>query len=121
MEAVFVSLGAGAPSGMLLKYDPASGRTTALMRGALWFANGVTLSQNEDFVLVADSIQAKVHRWVGNMLGRVVRHEGGDEDGAAGGGRGGRGCDWCLVARLAWGGAVGWAAGRGVSWGACTR
>ncbi|KAI8477110.1 MAG: strictosidine synthase [Monoraphidium minutum] len=61
LDSVFVSLGQSAPSGMLLRYDPASRRTAALAAG-LWYANGVALSAGEDFVLVADSLQAKVFR-----------------------------------------------------------
>jgi sugar lactone lactonase YvrE len=61
MESVYVSLGAAAPSGLLLKYDPASRQTTALAAG-LWFGNGVALSAGEEFVAVADSIRARVLR-----------------------------------------------------------
>lgn len=47
---------------MLLSLDPATGVTTALM-DKLWFANGVAVSMDGSFVLVADSIQCKIHRW----------------------------------------------------------
>ncbi|GBF92573.1 hypothetical protein Rsub_05187 [Raphidocelis subcapitata] len=61
LESVYTSLGAARPSGLLLRHDPATGATTALT-GGLWFANGVALSKGEDFVVVADSIQAKLLR-----------------------------------------------------------
>jgi hypothetical protein len=46
---------------MLLAYHPSNGSTIALM-DKLWFGNGVALSPEEDYVLVADSIQMKIHR-----------------------------------------------------------
>jgi hypothetical protein len=61
VESVYVSLGAARPSGLLLKYDPRNGETTALA-GGLWFGNGVALSRGEDFVVVADSIRARLLR-----------------------------------------------------------
>eukprot|EP00882_Tetradesmus_deserticola_P020846 GHRQ01022532.1.p1 GENE.GHRQ01022532.1~~GHRQ01022532.1.p1 ORF type:complete len:178 (+),score=57.02 GHRQ01022532.1:975-1508(+) len=47
---------------MLLAYHPSNGSTIALM-DKLWFGNGVALSPEEDYVLVADSIQARIHRY----------------------------------------------------------
>lgn len=41
------------PNGRLLRYDPATRVTETLLSG-LYFANGVALSQNEDFALVAE-------------------------------------------------------------------
>ena len=49
---------------MLLAYHPSNGSTIALM-DKLWFGNGVALSPKEDYVLVADSIQMKIHRCSG--------------------------------------------------------
>lgn len=46
---------------MLLAYHPSNGSTIALM-DKLWFGNGVALSPAEDYVLVADSIQMRIHR-----------------------------------------------------------
>jgi hypothetical protein len=63
MDSVFVTLAKGAPAGMLLAYHPHNGSTHALMTG-LWFANGVVLSPDESYVLVTDSLQARIHRWV---------------------------------------------------------
>jgi sugar lactone lactonase YvrE len=50
------------PSGRLLRYSPATGETTVLMK-ALWFANGVALSADESFVVVAASVSNRVHRF----------------------------------------------------------
>jgi len=50
------------PTGRLLRYSPLLGETTVLMTG-LWFANGVALSYDETFVLVAGSIENRVHRY----------------------------------------------------------
>jgi sugar lactone lactonase YvrE len=66
LESVYTSLGAATPSGLLLRHDPRTGATTALAAG-LWFGNGVALSKGEDFVVVADSIQAKLIRWAGRL------------------------------------------------------
>ncbi|KAF8057272.1 OXSR1 [Scenedesmus sp. PABB004] len=62
LDSVYVTLAKGAPAGMLLAHHPGNGSTTALMAG-LWFANGVALSHGEEYVLVADSIQARIHRY----------------------------------------------------------
>jgi sugar lactone lactonase YvrE len=51
------------PAGMLLALDPSTGVTTALM-DKLWFANGVAVALDGSFVLVADSIQCRIHRLV---------------------------------------------------------
>jgi sugar lactone lactonase YvrE len=50
------------PHGRLLRYDPATGKTTALI-GGLKFANGVALSKNEDFVLVNETYTYSIHRY----------------------------------------------------------
>lgn len=50
------------PHGRLLRYDPASGQTEVLLDG-LYFANGVTLSQNEDFVLVNETYRYRITRY----------------------------------------------------------
>ena len=44
----------GRPYGRLMVYDPATKETRTLLKD-LFFANGVALSQNEDFVLVAET------------------------------------------------------------------
>eukprot|EP00879_Flechtneria_rotunda_P017206 GHRR01018025.1.p1 GENE.GHRR01018025.1~~GHRR01018025.1.p1 ORF type:complete len:385 (+),score=107.69 GHRR01018025.1:394-1548(+) len=62
LDSVYVTLAKGAPAGMLLAYHPSKGSTIALMN-ELWFANGVALAHDESYVLVADSIQMKVHRF----------------------------------------------------------
>ena len=61
MDAVLETVLRG-PSGRLLRYSPATGETTVLMK-ALWFANGVALSADESFVVVAASVSNRVHRF----------------------------------------------------------
>jgi sugar lactone lactonase YvrE len=46
---------------MLLAHDPGTGITTCLM-DKLWFADGVAVSLDNTYVLVADSIQSRIHR-----------------------------------------------------------
>ena len=50
------------PHGRLLRYDPVSRRTTVLLRD-LYFANGVALSQGEDFVLVNETYRYRTRRY----------------------------------------------------------
>uniref|UniRef100_A0A6A7G9R0 Gluconolactonase n=1 Tax=Hirondellea gigas TaxID=1518452 RepID=A0A6A7G9R0_9CRUS len=52
----------GTKTGRLLVYDPATGKTTVLLEN-LFFANGVTLSQDEDFVLVAETFELLITRY----------------------------------------------------------
>jgi sugar lactone lactonase YvrE len=49
-------------NGRLLVFDPATGETTKLL-GNLYFANGIALSQNEDFVLVNETGRYRVTRY----------------------------------------------------------
>lgn len=51
----------GEPSGRLLKYNAKTKKTEALLNG-LHFPNGIQLSQNEDFVLVAEFMRARIIR-----------------------------------------------------------
>jgi sugar lactone lactonase YvrE len=51
----------GSRTGRLLRYDPATQRTEVMMSG-LFFANGVTLGPNEDYVLVNETGMGRVHR-----------------------------------------------------------
>jgi sugar lactone lactonase YvrE len=51
----------GRPHGRLLRYDPATHETRVLL-GDLCFANGVALSQNEDFVLVNETYRFRIMR-----------------------------------------------------------
>ena len=48
-------------TGRLLRYDPASGRTDLLADG-LWFANGVALAHDESYVLVVETMRARLLR-----------------------------------------------------------
>ena len=48
-------------TGRLLRYDPASGRTDVLADG-LWFANGVALAPDESYVVVVETMRARLLR-----------------------------------------------------------
>ena len=50
------------PHGMLLSYDPGTERTTVLLRD-LYFANGVAVSRDEDFVLVNETARYRTTRY----------------------------------------------------------
>lgn len=50
------------PHGRLLSYDPHSGETRVLLND-LYFANGVALSANEDFVLVNETYRYRITRY----------------------------------------------------------
>jgi len=52
----------GRPRGRFLSYDPATKSVKVLMRG-LYFANGVALSRNEDFVLVNETYRYRIRRF----------------------------------------------------------
>ena len=51
----------GSRTGRLLRYDPATQQTDVMMDD-LFFANGVTLGPNEDYVLVNETGMGRVHR-----------------------------------------------------------
>ncbi|KAK9845730.1 hypothetical protein WJX81_000750 [Elliptochloris bilobata] len=48
-------------TGRLLRYDPASGHTAVLADG-IWFANGVALAPDESYVVVAETLGARLLR-----------------------------------------------------------
>ena len=50
------------PHGRLLAYDPASATTTVLLDD-LYFANGVALSEAEDFVLINETYRYRIRRY----------------------------------------------------------
>jgi sugar lactone lactonase YvrE len=52
----------GRPHGRLLRYD-ATARTTTVLLSDLYFANGVALSQHEDFVLVNETYRFRIMRY----------------------------------------------------------
>lgn len=52
----------GRPYGRLMVFDPASGKTEVLLKD-LYFANGVALSQHEDFVLVNETYRYRIQRY----------------------------------------------------------
>ena len=60
--AYMLDLMEGRPYGRLMVYDPDTGETTVLMRD-LYFANGVALSQQEDFVLVNETWRYRIQRY----------------------------------------------------------
>jgi sugar lactone lactonase YvrE len=60
--AYMLDLMEGRPYGRLMVYDPDTGETTVLMRN-LYFANGVALSQQEDFVLVNETWRYRIQRY----------------------------------------------------------
>lgn len=49
------------PHGRFMRYDPATKKVTVIRKG-FYFANGVALSKNEDFVLVNDTFRYRVVR-----------------------------------------------------------
>jgi sugar lactone lactonase YvrE len=50
------------PHGRFMSYDPATGQVDVLMKD-LYFANGVALSQNEDFVLINETYRYRIIRY----------------------------------------------------------
>ncbi len=52
----------GRPHGRLLRYDPKTKKTTTLLRD-LYFANGVALSQTEDFLIVNETYRYQIRRF----------------------------------------------------------
>jgi sugar lactone lactonase YvrE len=80
------------PNGRLLAHDPGSGRTR-LVADRLWFANGVALSHEESFVVVAETGRYRLTRvWLtGDRAGRrevLVDNLPGFPDNVSGNGRG---------------------------------
>lgn len=61
-RVMFKEMAENKPHGRLLKYDPVTKQTTVLLEG-LYFANGVALSSDEDFVLVAESYHYQLTRY----------------------------------------------------------
>ncbi|MNH99805.1 Lactonase drp35 [compost metagenome] len=61
-RVTFREIAENKPHGRLLKYDPMTKQTTVLLEG-LYFANGVALSADEDFVLVAESYHYQLTRY----------------------------------------------------------
>ncbi|NOU71154.1 SMP-30/gluconolactonase/LRE family protein [Paenibacillus sp. LMG 31458] len=61
-SVTFKEIAENKPHGRLLKYDPKTKQTTILLEG-LYFANGVALSVDEDFVLVAESYHYQLTRY----------------------------------------------------------
>ncbi|KQO17897.1 SMP-30/gluconolactonase/LRE family protein [Paenibacillus sp. Leaf72] len=58
----FKEMAENKPHGRLLKYDPATKQTSVLLDG-LYFANGIALSADEDYVLVAESYHYQMTRY----------------------------------------------------------
>ncbi|XP_066996419.2 adipocyte plasma membrane-associated protein Hemomucin [Anabrus simplex] len=59
-DGVYALLGDG--SGRLFRYDPQTKQSKVLI-DQLQFANGVVLSPEEDFVLVAETARSRIHRY----------------------------------------------------------
>eukprot|EP00124_Ichthyophonus_hoferi_P005035 Ihof_evm3s648 gene=Ihof_evmTU3s648 len=62
MHAAILDFMSGTPTGRLLRYNPITHEATELMTG-LYFANGVTLSSNEDYVLICESGAYQIRRY----------------------------------------------------------
>jgi sugar lactone lactonase YvrE len=52
----------GKPHGRLLRYDPVTEETNVLLDG-LYFANGVVLSPDEDYILITESFRYRITRY----------------------------------------------------------
>lgn len=50
------------PHGRFMSYDPATGQINVLLKN-LYFANGVALSQQEDFVLISETYRYRILRY----------------------------------------------------------
>lgn len=62
----------GALTGRLLSYDPSTSETEVLV-SKLWFANGCALAEDESYILVADTIAAKIYKH--HLKGRKVNDQ----------------------------------------------
>jgi len=51
------------PTGRLVKYDQKTKKSTVLVSG-LHFPNGVQLAKNDEFVLVSETMRARVWRYM---------------------------------------------------------
>ncbi|KAH9804675.1 Str synth domain-containing protein [Citrus sinensis] len=60
----------GKPHGQLLKYDPSSNITTLVADG-FYFANGVALSRDEDYVVVCESWKCRKYWLKGERKGKL--------------------------------------------------
>lgn len=61
-RVLFKEMAEGKPHGRLLKYDLATKQTSVLLEG-LYFANGIALSSDEDYVLIAESYRYQLTRY----------------------------------------------------------
>lgn len=50
------------PSGRLLQYDPSTDKVNVLVRG-LWFANGVAVDKEEDYVVYVESFRLRIAKY----------------------------------------------------------
>ncbi len=51
----------GRPSGRVLVYDPRD-RSTRVVASGIWFANGVSLSRDESFLVIAETFGCRLLR-----------------------------------------------------------
>jgi sugar lactone lactonase YvrE len=61
-RSMFFDLLSGLPHGELFAYDPSRGETRSLLKG-LYFANGVALSKEQDYILVNETFRYRVRRF----------------------------------------------------------
>lgn len=74
MRSYVLTVLQGAPSGRLLRWHAGSGETSTLADG-LWFPNGVALAADGSFVVVAETVTARILKhW---LAGPKVLEEGG--------------------------------------------
>ena len=72
LEGSFITMFSGRATGRLLCFDPVSRTTTTLARDLI-FANGVALSADESFVLVAQTFALAITRvWLGGPRAGVI-------------------------------------------------
>jgi sugar lactone lactonase YvrE len=67
------------PSGQLLRYNPSMDQVTVLAR-RLWFANGVAVDKEEDYLLYAKTFSLRVakHYLTGDTQGTIEHIVDGD-------------------------------------------
>lgn len=53
----------GRPYGSLVVYDPESDKTKVLVNNEMYFTNGVELSRDEEFVLIAETFASRINRY----------------------------------------------------------
>lgn len=62
LDSIMLDMLEGRPHGRLIRYDPATGQATVLLDD-LYFANGVAVSPDGEFVLVSETYRYRVRRY----------------------------------------------------------